>query len=212
MSASCDLAALEHAATRLGRPARERNACALPPLLVLTDPSRTPDPLALAHRLPPGTGLVYRAFGAADALRTVAALAAVAKAGRLVLLVGADAALAQACGADGVHLPERLVASAPRLRARWPGVLISGAAHGGLALRRAAAAGLDAALFSAVFPSRSPSAGPPMGPIRLAALVRSAGLPVYALGGVDERTLPRLNSTGVVGAAVVGAAAGPRRR
>ncbi len=168
--------------------------------------------MALANRLPRGAGLVYRAFGAACAPRVAEALAAVAKARGLVLLVGADPALAWACGADGVHLPERLVASAPRLRARWPGVLISGAAHSATALRRAAAAGLDAALLSAVFPSRSPSAGPPIGPVRLAALVRRASLPVYALGGVDARTLPRLRETGVVGVAVVGAAGDPMRR
>ncbi len=212
MSVSCDLAALGRAASRLGRATRKRNACALPPLLVLTDPLRTPDPLALARRLPEGAGLVYRAFGAADAPRVAEALAAIARGRGLVLLVGADAGLAQACGADGVHLPERLVASAPRLRARWPGVLISGAAHGRLALRRAATSGLDAALVSAIFPSRSPSAGAPIGPVRLAALARAADLPVYALGGVDARTLPRLGATGVAGVAVVGAAAEPRRR
>ncbi len=102
---SCELVALERAASRLGRSTRERNACALPPLLVLTDPLRTPDPLALARRLPPGVGLVYRAFGAAEAFSTAKALSALAKSRGLVLLVGADVALAQACGAAGVHLP-----------------------------------------------------------------------------------------------------------
>lgn len=207
MSVSCELAALQRAAARLGRPARERNACALPPLLVLTDPQRTPDPLALARSLPRGAGLVYRAFGAPDAAEMAAALATVARVRGLVLLVGANAALAQACGAHGVHLPERMVAAAPRLRARWPGVLISGAAHSASALRRGTASGLDAALLSTAFPSRSPSAGPPLGPVRLGLMVRRAGLPVYALGGVNASTLPRLKATGVAGAAVVDAAA-----
>ncbi len=206
MSVSCELAALHRAAARLGRPAREHNACALPPLLILTDPKRTPDPLALARSLPSGAALVYRAFGATDAARAAAALAKVARTRGLILLIGADATLAQACGADGVHLPERLVVQAPRLRARWPGVLISGAAHSPGALRRGAAAGLDAALLSTVFSSRSPSAGPPLGPVRLALMVRRAGLPVYALGGVDRATLTRLQGTGVAGAALVGAA------
>ena len=203
---------MQRAAARLGRPVRERNACALPPLLVLTDPQRTPDPLALAQTLPRGAGLVYRAFGAPDAARMAAALAAMARARGLILLVGADPALAWACGADGVHLPESLVTSAPRIRASWPGVLISGAAHSAMALRRAAAAGLDAALISTVFASRSASAGSPMGPVRLAALVRRARLPVYALGGVSAVTLPRLKATGVAGVAMVDAAAGLRRR
>ena len=196
----------------MGRAARERNACALPPLLVLTDPLRTPDPLALAAELPTGAGLVYRAFGAADAPDMAARLARIARARRLVLLIGADAPLAQACGAHGVHLPERMVMQAPRLRARWPAMLISGAAHTAAALRRAAFADLDAALLSTVFPSRSPSAGRPIGPIRLARLTSTAGLPVYALGGVDRATLPRLRDAGVAGVALVGAAAALRLR
>ena len=181
-------------------------------MLILTDPRRTPDPLALARSLPRGSGLVYRSFGAADAHATAAALARIAGARGLVLLIGADMALAGACGAHGVHLPERALGQAHSLRAHWPGVLITGAAHGPAALARAADAGLDAALLSTVFPSRSPSAGPAMGAIRLARLVRSARLPVYALGGVDARTAPRLRGSGVAGVAAVGAALPDLRR
>ena len=202
----CELAALARTAESLGRAAPLGNARGLPAMLILTDPARTPDPVALAERLPSGSGLVYRAFGAADALCTGKALAAVARRRGLVLLVGADWRLALACGAHGVHLPERRVDQAPRLRARWPQGVWTGAAHSASALRSAAAAGLDAALLSAVFPSRSPSAGPPLGPVRLAALARTVSLPIYALGGVDVRTAHRLRGSGVAGIAAIGAA------
>jgi thiamine-phosphate pyrophosphorylase len=206
MSNSPDLAALQRAAARLAAGAPGRNGRALPPLLILTDPRRTPDPLALAERLSEGSGLVYRAFGAPDALEIARALAAVARRRGLLFLVGADAGLAASSGAAGVHLPERLVSFAPRLRARRPAWWVTGAAHSAAALGRARAAGLDAALVSAVFPSESPSAGVPLGPVRLASLVRAAGLPVYALGGVNASTIARLKGTGVAGVAAVGAA------
>jgi thiamine-phosphate pyrophosphorylase len=208
MSISPELAALARAAERLAARAPVRNGRGLPPLLILTDPGRTPDPVALAERLPEGCGLVYRAFGAADAPEIARALATACRRRGLVFLIGADADLAAACGAAGVHLPERLAPLAPRLRARHPRWLLTGAAHGAPALRRAAAAGLDAALLSAVFPSRSPSAGPALGPQRFACLVRDARLPVYALGGVSAATVPRLRDAGAAGAAAVGAAAG----
>jgi thiamine-phosphate pyrophosphorylase len=96
------------------------------------------------------------------------------------------------------------VQRAPRLRARRPAWLLTGAAHGPAGLARAWAAGLDAALLSTAFPSRSPSAGPPLGPVRLAGLVRHARLPVYALGGVNASTIRRLRGTGVGGVAGVG--------
>jgi thiamine-phosphate pyrophosphorylase len=177
-------------------------ALRLPPLLALTDPSRTPDPLALARRLPRGSGLIYRAFGAADAPRIAQALLAIAAHRGLILLIGAgDPALPAA----GVHLPERMAGRARRFRRR--GRLVTAAAHGVATIRRARLAGCDAVLVSAVFESRSPSAGRPMGPIRFAALVRDAGLPVYALGGVSARTARRLLGSGAAGLAVVEALA-----
>lgn len=114
--------------------------------------------------------------------------------------MGADAKLARAVRADGVHLPERAVRGL-----RPPIGLVTAAAHGGRAIRHARLAGVDAVIVAAVFPSRSPSAGRPLGTMRLARLVRGAGLPVIALGGVNARTARRLTGTGVAGIAAVAA-------
>jgi thiamine-phosphate pyrophosphorylase len=171
---------------------------ALPSLLVFTDPARTPDPVALARRMPRGAGLVYRAFGASDAVAVARRLKAVARARGLLLLIGADAKLAARIGTDGVHLPERLAHRAQALRRR--GWLVTAAAH---STRSARAPGVDAVVISAVFPSNSASAGAPIGPVRLAMMVRAAGRPAYALGGVTDKTARRLLPTGVVGIAAV---------
>jgi thiamine-phosphate pyrophosphorylase len=171
----------------------------LPALLFFTDPVRTPDPAAVLARLPKGAGVVYRSFGAPNALATGRRLAAVARRRGLVLLIGADAGLARAVGADGVHLPERAAHRAPALSRRRPDWIVTDAAHGPSALRAKA----DAAVLSAVFPSHSPSAGRPLGPVRFAALVRQGRLPVYALGGVNTKNAPRLLGTGAVGIAAV---------
>lgn len=176
----------------------------LPALLVFTDPIRTPDPEAVAARLPRGSAIVYRAFGAADALAIALRLRAIARRRGLTLLIGADEALAARVGADGVHLPERLACRAARIRARHPTWLITAAAHNA----RAARAPVDAVVVSAIFPSGSPSAGRPLGPIRLAQVVRMSGRPVYALGGVNTATAARLLATGVVGIAGVEVFAG----
>jgi thiamine-phosphate pyrophosphorylase len=172
-------------------------------LLVFTDPARTPDPAALASRLPPGAALVYRAFGAADAEVVGRRLLKIVRARRARLLIGADAALAALIGADGVHLPERCAFRARRLKAQRPAWLVTTAAHSGWAARRAWAAGADAAVVSAVFPSRSPSAGRPIGAPRLAQIARQAGLPVYGLGGVNDRTAGQLKDLPLGGLAAV---------
>jgi thiamine-phosphate pyrophosphorylase len=190
---------------RARRPAKP--GLRLPALWLVTDPARTPDPVAAARALPRGAGVIYRPFGAAGALETALALKQVAVRRGLVLLVGADARLAAAAGAHGVHLPERLARQAPDLRRAHPRWLITGAAHDRAAILRARRLGLDAVLVSAVFPSRSPSAGAPLGPIRFAALIRGAGVPAIALGGVNARTAPRLIDTGARGLAAVEALA-----
>jgi thiamine-phosphate pyrophosphorylase len=172
-------------------------------LLVFTDPARTPDPEALARRLPAGAALVYRAFGAVDAEVVGRRLLKIGRARRARLLVGADAGLAARIGADGVHLPERAAVQARRLKAQRPHWLVTAAAHSVWAARCALAAGADAAVVSAVFPSRSPSAGRPIGVSRLALIARQAGLPIYALGGVNDRTAAQLKDLSLAGLAAV---------
>lgn len=175
----------------------------LPPLLFVTDPDRTPDPTRIARRLPSGSGVVFRAFGRSDALDTALDLAELAAERGLTLLIGADAALAEACEADGLHLPERMIGALPRLRTRNPAWLITTAAHSVRAGRRAAALGADAVLVSPVFPSRSPSARGSLGLMRFRSMARAIPCPVYALGGVNAQTARRLETSGAAGLAAV---------
>jgi thiamine-phosphate pyrophosphorylase len=194
---------LARTAAFLGRRGGRRKG--LPVLLFFTDPARTPEPEAIARRLPPGAAVVFRPFGAADAEARGERLAAIARERRLKLLIGADDGLAVRLGADGVHLPERLAHRARRLKAAHPDWLVTAAAHSPRAARRALLAGADAVVISAIFPSRSASAGAPTGPIRLASLARRLNGAVYALGGIDNKTARRLKDTGLVGLAAVDA-------
>ena len=157
----------------------------------------------MAERLPAGAGVIYRAFGAADALATARRLRDIAEARSLTLLIGRDAELAQACGADGLHLPEIDSRRGPALRAAHPGWILTGAAHSEGAVAACAAAGLDAALLSPVFRSASRSAGQSLGLPQFSAIARAAALPVYALGGVNAETAPGLIGSGAAGIAAV---------
>jgi thiamine-phosphate pyrophosphorylase len=179
-------------------------------MLLFTDPQRTPDPAAAAARLPRGSGVVFRAFGAADALDQGRILARLCRRRGLVLLVGADATLAARLGADGVHLPQRLAGRAGVVRTLRRRFLVTAAAHDLPAVLRARRAGAEGLVISPVFPSRSRSAGRPLGPLTLAGLVHRAKVPVYALGGVSARSARTLGLTGVVGLAAVESLSGAR--
>jgi thiamine-phosphate pyrophosphorylase len=203
---------------RLHRAARRMRARAklaagerrrLPLLLFVTDPERTPEPENVAARLPRGAAVIFRAFGAPDAVARGRALKAIARRRGLLLLVGADPELARRIGADGVHLPERSARRAGALRRTSPGWIVTAAAHGRPAVLGAFRAGADAVLLSPVFASRSPSAKGALGPVRFAALVRAAPGPVYALGGVDAAGARRLANSGAAGVAAVDGLAEP---
>jgi thiamine-phosphate pyrophosphorylase len=169
----------------------------------VTDPDRTPDPLAVAMGLPRGAGVIFRGFGRPGAEDTALSLARLARWRGLVLLIGHDEALAARVGAAGVHLPERDLWRVRGVRQRHPRWLITGAAHSSRALSTARRLGLDLALVSTAFASKSPSATRALGPVRLAALARGAGVATMALGGVNGRTAQRLIGTGVAGFAAV---------
>lgn len=187
---------------------REARARGLPPLWFMTDRSRVADPVGVADTLPKGAGVILRDYGAADRAGLAVALATTCRRRGLLFLVAGDERLAAMAGADGLHLPEWQAGQLPAIRRRHPMWLITAAAHGWTALRRAALAGADAAFLSPVFPTRSHPDAPHLGSVRFTALLRSTDMPVYALGGVDGQSINRLRSAGVAGAAAIGAVAG----
>ncbi len=174
----------------------------MPPLLFFTDPERTPDPWETAARLPAGAAVVCRSFGAADAETTARRLRAVTADRGVLLLIGLDADLADRVGADGVHLPERALASAQALRERRPDWLLTGAVHALGSMH--AAQDLHALVLSPVFAAGgASSARPALGIDAFAAAVVGAPCPVYALGGIGPDNVGLLADSGACGIAGV---------
>jgi thiamine-phosphate pyrophosphorylase len=172
-----------------------------PTLLFFTDPIRTPHPENIIKRLPRGAGVVYRPFGARDALSQGRRLIRTARSRGVVFIVGADIRLAIALRADGVHLPERDVGKSHVQRLLRKRFFLTVAAHSVLAALKARRTSVDALIYSAVFTSRSRSEAKPVGEMGFAALVRRVRAPVFALGGINTRTAPRLGASGASGLA-----------
>ncbi|MBK8909320.1 MAG: thiamine phosphate synthase [Rhodospirillales bacterium] len=174
----------------------------------MTDERRLPDPSAAIEDLPPGAAVVLRHYDAPASERQALAhrLAATCRRRGLRLLVAADPELAISAGAAGVHLPEAMLKSAPQTWRLWRrrGWMVTAAAHSSGAIRRAAAADVDAVLLSPVFATRSHPDARALGSLRFAALTRASPVPVYALGGIDTRTLRRLSGSGAAGVAGIG--------
>lgn len=193
-------------ARKAGQSARQtgRPLPALPPLLFFTDPERTPRPWETAARLPPGSGVVFRHFGAPDALETALRLREATQRRDGLLLIGLDADLAERVEADGVHLPQRALGLAAGLAARQPGWRLTGAVHDTGAMQ--AAAGLDAVVVSPVFPAGGRSSEKAaLGIEGLKRLIATAPCPAYGLGGIDAGNAARLIGSGLYGLAGVAA-------
>lgn len=175
----------------------------LPALFFFTDPERTPNPEHVVRRLPRGTAVVYRHFGAADREVVARSLAQLCRTRGLALLIAADPDLALKVRADGVHWPENRLPVRRGDAAR----LVTAAAHSIESAERAASFGADACILAPVFPTQSTSGHRPLGVFRASQIARAARVPVIALGGVNHRTAFRLVGRGFAGLAAVEALA-----
>lgn len=180
-------------ALRLNRAA---GSPAIPSLYFFTDPARTPDPVSSAWKLPRGTALVYRHFGAENRTAIARDLERVCRMRALSLLIAADPELAADVGA-GVHWPEHLMPGA-----RTDAPLVTASAHSREAAFRAALIA-DACVLSPVFPTRSAAQREPLGLFAASQIARSVAIPVIALGGVNAETARLLSGRGFAGFAAI---------
>jgi thiamine-phosphate pyrophosphorylase len=191
--------ALARAAARLNLTGR--SAGRLPPLCLMTDDERLRDPIAAASALPRGSLVIARARSDETRTALVERLAPVVRARDLILLVASDPWLAARAKVDGLHLPEARAGEISHWRALRPDWLITVSAHSLRALARARDA--DAVLLAAVFETRSHPARTSLEPSRANAMARLSRVPVYALGGINERNAKRLFGANYAGIAAI---------
>jgi len=179
----------------------------LPPLIGMTDPARLADPQKLLHRLPKGSALIWRLFGATPSREEMNALARMAAGRECLLLIAGHGRRSRPLLAHGIHLPERALLQSSFGKRTRPNLLVTAAAHSERTLMAAKRAGVDAVLISPVFATESHARAKPLGVMRFAALARRArelGLGVYALGGISPATQKRLRGIPMDGIAGIG--------
>ena len=133
------------------------------------------------HRMPRGSGFIYRHYHLPDAARFARfdALRRIARAREHTIILADSAQTAREWGADGYY-------GAPRaLAPRRAGLIPLATAHSAAELALALRCGADAALLSPVFATRSHPGGAILGAVRFGLLARRAPIPVIALGGMN---------------------------
>lgn len=158
----------------------------LPSIWLVSDARNDAELERRLHRLPRGSGLIFRHYHLTPAERRARfmALRRIACAhGHLVFLSG-DAPTARHWGADGAYGPAATLAPGPAL----PRLVT---AHSFRELRRCRA---DAFVLSPVFPTRSHPGAKALGPLRFRLFARKAQPPVIALGGMTARRAAALGT------------------
>lgn len=131
-----------------------------------------------------------------------------AKGGAALFFVNDSLSVAEASGADGVHLGERsrTVASA-RADAARP-LLIGRSAHNADAARDAAAQGASLIVAGAIHPSPTHPGQTPAGVGLVSACAAAVDVPVVAIGGISARNAGAVMEAGAAGVAVISAILG----
>ena len=126
-----------------------------------------------------------------------------------LLFVNARLDVAQALGADGVHLGQEDRPCAEARRIAGPGLLIGVSAESPTLAQAAERDGADYLGTGAVYATSSKAdAGAPIGVAGLAAVVAATRLPVVAIGGIGIANAAPCIAAGACGVAVISAVVG----
>lgn len=151
--------------------------------------------------LPAGSAVVFRDYDHPRRIATAHRYAAICRGRGVLFLVAADDDLAAAIGADGAHWPASRLPE--RRRPAREGSILSVSAHSARELL--VAKGASVIFLSPVFATESHPGAPALGPAAFKRLAAGAPAPVFALGGVDAATAPRLAGPNVCGFGAIGA-------
>jgi len=121
----------------------------------------------------------------------------------LPVLVSSRCDVVLACGAAGVNLPERDIATRDA-RALLGNHLIGRSVHSVKGALEAERDGADYVIYGPVWPSASHPGVAPVGLEALSRVARAVAIPVLAIGGVTEERIADVHAAGARGFAAIG--------
>ena len=159
----------------------------LPETWLFTDPRMGESLWTAIARLPGGSGIVLRHYGAPDRAALARRIAEAARRHGHMLVIAGDERLARRVGAAGTHMSDG---------GRPTRDVMTAAAHGRAGIIRARRAGAALVFLSPVFATRSHPGARPLGPVRFGLMTGGAGIAVAALGGMTPGRYARMQALG----------------
>jgi thiamine-phosphate pyrophosphorylase len=124
---------------------------------------------------------------------------------KALLIVNSRLDVAQVCGADGVHLPERGASVAVTRRLTGDGFIVGRSVHSAEEAVKAQEEGADYVQVGAIFATRSHRGPTPGGLALLGSVAARVTIPIVAVGGITAENVGQVMQAGARGAAVISA-------
>ena len=183
-----------------------------PPVILMTDDHRLPDPVAAMTKLPRHSMVVFRHYDHPDRASLAAKLRSQCRRLGHRMLIANDVALALTLGADGVHLPEYRIWQSPSMYRQIPdGLIVTSACHSMTTARKLcllpASFRPDGLFISPVFATQShPGASTmPFGVVqRVARICAHHAISPIGLGGINRENVGKLRGSALASLAGIG--------
>lgn len=172
-----------------------------PPLLLMTDTKRLPDPCRYIPFLPAGSAVIVRHTDVIEKIKLALKIKSLCRKHKVKLLLSNDVKAAIKLGLDGVHFSEK-EALRQRKKTKFStqkNFIFTSACHSLWALKRAEHANMDAVLISPVFTTRSHPDSKGLGALHFQCWATQTHLKCYALGGITPKYAQRLSSSKACG-------------
>ena len=198
------LKSLTNMAARLNSQVGKEN---LPRLILVTDETRLVDPSDKIRKLPVGSGVIFRHYNHPSRMHLANTISSICRDKGLNLIISKDVSLALRVNAAGLHLPEHEILSPSKRVMGWiksKRGISTCSCHSKKVLHLAGVLGISGALVSPVFPTPSHPAATGLGLKALASLCRTSPIPIFALGGINNKSANSVINCGVYGLAGIG--------
>ena len=186
--------------------------CPIPPIVLMTDDQRMPDPEAAIRALPRDSMVIFRHYDHPMRAQIGANLRATCRAKGIPFLVANDLSLALRLDADGMHFPEYRALTDAGIYQRIPEYFLrTSACHSLQTIRRLAMLPKqirpDGVLISPIFPTKSHPGANPMSQANIrhiTGICQRAKMAPIGLGGISAQTIGNLRTSALASVAGIG--------
>jgi thiamine-phosphate pyrophosphorylase len=173
----------------------------------IIDPAGGHDPVELAEMMLAGGAKILQLrlkdAGSGEMLAVARRIAPLCKARDAIFIVNDRVDVAILAGADGVHLGQTDLPLEAGRQLLGPHKLIGVSTHSVEQAHAAEAGGADYIGFGAIYGGGLKNAKQPQGLDRLRTVRQAVKLPIVAIGGITEATLPDVLAAGADAAAII---------